>query len=465
MSTDLQVVKAPLEGEVIDGLNKKDRELLWYTSQLEVGEVFKNYKHLCETLRLPIKTGKAKQIQLKNLERFLQYEKQGHKIVVTEVYEEPLPKVENRGKNLVTDRYTRPSFFVEGSELQNTILLYLMANHFTAIKEEEEYTAIVPCDDLYCETGLCTKWLSYLNRNREYMSGFDEKYKYSSYYNIATDTVYKTMRGYTITALNQLQKKGRLRFNYWYSWVEHKYDEEHNVVGVIYHTCTDSDVAFIDKQIQLGIEWWNSNNPDTQILNISQLYIKLNNKQLKEVYNYIGTNIILANRFPKFEYFFRCYKIIYSEYVISAELQQRGFTRPVDLETLDQAYKEYLLAYSPVVNSKFYEKHLDRLEKARISDLEAKRDYEKELEEYNRFRKSRQGCINRDSKIKEPKQPYTPLASDSVYTEAKDLLDITVNKQMDKEMKQKAIELEGYIEDEKKKEKERREKKAKTKAK
>ena len=36
---------------------------------------------------------------------------------------------------------------------------------------------------------------------------------------------------------------------------------------------------------------------------------------------------------------------------------------------------------------------------------------------------------------------------------------------MDKEMKQKAIELEGYIEDEKKKEKERREKKAKTKAK
>ena len=195
------------------------------------------------------------------------------------------------------------------------------------------------------------------------------------------------------------------------------------------------------------------------------MYIKLNNKQLKEVYNYIGTNIILANRFPKFEYFFRCYKIIYSEYVISAELQQRGFTRPVDLETLDQAYKEYLLAYSPVVNSKFYEKHLDRLEKARISDLEAKRDYEKELEEYNRFRKSRQGCINRDSKIKEPKQPYTPLASDSVYTEAKDLLDITVNKQMDKEMKQKAIELEGYIEDEKKKEKERREKKAKTKAK
>ena len=55
--------------------------------ELSVGKVFKNYKELCKYLDEPLKTGNAKIAQMKGWERYFKLQKDGHKMIVEEVYE------------------------------------------------------------------------------------------------------------------------------------------------------------------------------------------------------------------------------------------------------------------------------------------------------------------------------------------------------------------------------------------
>ena len=65
-------------------------------SSLNAGEVVKNYNEMCTLLNEPIKSGKARQLQLKNWSRFFDYSKSGHKFVINEIFEEPYPSIDAR---------------------------------------------------------------------------------------------------------------------------------------------------------------------------------------------------------------------------------------------------------------------------------------------------------------------------------------------------------------------------------
>lgn len=65
-------------------------------NNLSVGQVIKNYKTMCEILEIKSTGGNAKKLQLKELERFVQYHKEGQKIIIDKIYEEPLPIENNR---------------------------------------------------------------------------------------------------------------------------------------------------------------------------------------------------------------------------------------------------------------------------------------------------------------------------------------------------------------------------------
>lgn len=60
---------------------------------IKVGITYKNYKSLCEILNEPIKTGKSKQLQLEDWNRYFNYNKNGNKFVVTEIFDTPKQKV------------------------------------------------------------------------------------------------------------------------------------------------------------------------------------------------------------------------------------------------------------------------------------------------------------------------------------------------------------------------------------
>ncbi len=77
------------------------------TSSLEIGQIIKNYRHLCEMLGQDIKSGKSKKIQLEEFKRYFDFEKSGQKFIITDIYDTPLTKEDKRklGNNSIYVKY------------------------------------------------------------------------------------------------------------------------------------------------------------------------------------------------------------------------------------------------------------------------------------------------------------------------------------------------------------------------
>jgi len=68
-------------------------------NNLYIGLIIKNYKLMCHLLGQEEKTGNAKKAQQKEWKRFFNYEKQGQKYIIIEIYAEPLHKIDGRENN------------------------------------------------------------------------------------------------------------------------------------------------------------------------------------------------------------------------------------------------------------------------------------------------------------------------------------------------------------------------------
>ena len=66
---------------------------------LKRGMIFKNYPSLCDFLEWKIAGGKEKQLQMRELDRHCKYHKEGNKIIIDEVFENPVQKVDGRVHN------------------------------------------------------------------------------------------------------------------------------------------------------------------------------------------------------------------------------------------------------------------------------------------------------------------------------------------------------------------------------
>lgn len=67
--------------------------------ELKVGQVFKNYKAICEWLRVKPASGNTKISHMKEFDRYCTYHKEGNKFVIDEVYDIPMDKVDKRENN------------------------------------------------------------------------------------------------------------------------------------------------------------------------------------------------------------------------------------------------------------------------------------------------------------------------------------------------------------------------------
>lgn len=100
--------------------------------QLQVGQVVKNYKEMCRILEQEIVSGKSKQLQIKDWERYIKYSKQGHKFIIDEIYDEEIINAETRGRKsiygdaiqlLILDLlgYKNGKITISKSKLMNTL--------------------------------------------------------------------------------------------------------------------------------------------------------------------------------------------------------------------------------------------------------------------------------------------------------------------------------------------------------
>lgn len=70
-------------------------------NKLYVGQVFKNYKIMCEELGQPyiVSSKGSRNSQIKEWKRYISWENQGYKIIITDIYDPPLPKIDGRKDN------------------------------------------------------------------------------------------------------------------------------------------------------------------------------------------------------------------------------------------------------------------------------------------------------------------------------------------------------------------------------
>ncbi|MGU8679075.1 hypothetical protein ACV3Q3_13030 [Clostridium perfringens] len=66
---------------------------------LTEGMEIKNYKELCSVLNIKTKAGNSKKSQLKELERYCNYIKEGNRFIIKEIYKDPKIKEDGRKTN------------------------------------------------------------------------------------------------------------------------------------------------------------------------------------------------------------------------------------------------------------------------------------------------------------------------------------------------------------------------------
>ena len=71
---------------------------------LEKGMVIKSYRELCDILGIKITTGNSKMAQIKEIERFVKYNKEGNKFIIEEIYETPKESTDGRVVNKLEQR-------------------------------------------------------------------------------------------------------------------------------------------------------------------------------------------------------------------------------------------------------------------------------------------------------------------------------------------------------------------------
>ena len=90
---------------------------------LETSIILANYKKVCEQLDEKVLTGNAKISQLKELERYFNFHKQGNKFVFTETYSEPKEKVDGRKYTKGNNRKEYSQFLIPRED-ENKIGIY-----------------------------------------------------------------------------------------------------------------------------------------------------------------------------------------------------------------------------------------------------------------------------------------------------------------------------------------------------
>ena len=169
-------------------------------NDLTVGQTFKNYKELVTFFDEEIKTGNAKIYQLENFKRFFDFEKQGHKFVITAIKDAPTEK-KLQGKNATV-----------GKELDTLLTTALITELTNENRHEDDKN-----NGYYTYKQLYTKVLDIVKLDgNEALFECTKPHELSKYYNITNEyfvSAYKGKMVRTITgdlqrSLNRLKANG-----------------------------------------------------------------------------------------------------------------------------------------------------------------------------------------------------------------------------------------------------------------
>ncbi|PJI07660.1 MULTISPECIES: hypothetical protein [Clostridium] len=177
---------------------------------LELNKKYKNYKIICGALEEPIKTGKSKQLQLKEWTRYFNYIKEGNGFLITEIYNVPKEKIDNRGKS-------------EGSHANNS----KFAKYIDSLLEQFLYNQKKnDINTLHITNNCLAQMIKMINFNYRCCEENREKFhkymgdEYTNTPKIAERDVFyhvgNKIRPAILGSLNRLQKANKIKFELTY---------------------------------------------------------------------------------------------------------------------------------------------------------------------------------------------------------------------------------------------------------
>lgn len=253
------------------------------TSNIREGMIIKNYKELCDLLNLKVTTGKSRQIQLNEVDRYMDLLKDGNKYIVLEIYDNPIP-------SNVNSKYTK--------FIQNILLYYLSKQDNTAI--------YINKNELIRILGLVNnKYIEYKKDNTKLLKipNMDE-------YNIAE--FYKRCDAKILSILESSLKSLKKR-------VLIDYSDAYKIYYLDIHGQYQYRIADLEEhQYILEVKKRVLNS-----LNLQSEYLVYINPKLKEEY-YRRINLIVEEEMC-WEGVFQCYQIIYNQHHVVEALENERF--------------------------------------------------------------------------------------------------------------------------------------------
>lgn len=171
---------------------------------LRVGQVLKNYKELCKILDIKVSTGTSKMAQFKELDRFINYHKEGNKIIIDQIYSRELKKVDNRK--------------LGNNNEQAKCIRYLLLNFLSGYKIKDD-------EVVGFSKSLLLKKLFMTNDN--YVNAKQSRDSYARALNVDTIAVNECLdyvENNSISAIRRaittLKSQSVLGYKYSYSWVD-----------------------------------------------------------------------------------------------------------------------------------------------------------------------------------------------------------------------------------------------------
>lgn len=248
------------------------------TNTLKINDAFKNYKELCAYLGEEPKKANSKVAQIKEWERYFSFRKEGQKIIITEVFDTPQEKIDNRGGN--NNKNVKP------------MMDYLMSEFNT------EYI-----DEYFTISNWSTIVLHLMNKevcDKTYRDD-DEVFQFCGENNILDPKLFRDYVGTVkfvtknliTTAFRGLQKRGLLEYQdgYKFYYEGAKYNRTVCVDGEIINDYIDNMEKEICQEIQ------NEFYADKNIKGKQLVYILRHskNKELLKLYNSMRVDALNGN--------------------------------------------------------------------------------------------------------------------------------------------------------------------------
>lgn len=286
--------------------------------ELNVGQVIKNYKELCVVLGERIKTGNGKIAQLKEIERYIKYHKDGNKFVIDEIYDKAKDKEDGRNIVKADDKRHEGNSSIYGSDIKR-LLLYLMA---TSLESDE---IILPISILLSKLYMINYNYSIGRRNQERLSEIlkiDEIYVNEFY-----DTTHQNLRRTLESNLDNLDKRAIIRWTtvrmVCKTVAEVKYNELDEIVIDM-----DTNTISYDIKEEYSVA---TKQQDLIIMEAENEVLKeLELEEINEVFRYGKAEIFynkvydIIKKKANIKYYFNGYKLIFNRDIVLDELEKYG---------------------------------------------------------------------------------------------------------------------------------------------